>query len=187
MATYTVVYDACVLYPAPLRDLLMNLAVTRLFRARWTMMIHDEWIRSLEAKGLDRRRLDRTRELMDRAVPDCLIAGYEQLISTLDLPDPDDRHVLAAAIAGRADAIITFNLRHFPAGNLAPHGIEVQHPDDFVVRQMDLNFEVVLEAVRRQRANLKRPPLEVDRFLDILDAQQLSKTVERLRAYSKTL
>ena len=97
---FVVVYDACVLYPAPLRDFLVRLATTGLFAARWSDQIHAEWIRSVKAKrqDIDKIQLERTRDLMNQAVPDCLVTGHEQLIPALKLPDPDDRHVLAAAI-----------------------------------------------------------------------------------------
>ena len=99
MSPPVVVYDACVLYPAPLRDLLMHLAWARLVHARWTDAIHDEWIRNLLANrpDLSRAQLERTRALMERAVPEASVTGYEHRISALTLPDPDDRHVLAAA------------------------------------------------------------------------------------------
>jgi len=100
MANFAVVYDACLFYPAPLRDLMVRLAQTRRFRARWTERIHREWTEALlrARPELDRQRLERTVCLIDQAVPDCLVASYEHLIDELDLPDPDDRHVLAAAI-----------------------------------------------------------------------------------------
>src|SRR3954464_11109127 len=105
-----------VLYPAPLRGLLMQLAVADLFQARWTDEIHDEWIRNVLSDRPDIRPESqaRCRELMNRHVPDCLVVGYETLIPTLVLPDPDDRHVLAAAIHAQAEVIVTFNLRDFP-------------------------------------------------------------------------
>ncbi len=105
-----VLYDACVLYPAPLRDLLMRLALTDLFQARWTDQIHDEWTRNVLANRPDvtAESLARCRRLMDEHVPDCLVTGYESLIPTLSLPDPDDRHVLAAALHGGASSIITY-------------------------------------------------------------------------------
>jgi hypothetical protein len=94
-----VLYDACVLYPAPLRDLLMWLALRDLFRAKWTDRIHDEWIRAVIRDRPElKRNLERTRSMMNAHVRDCLVTGYEPLIETLDLPDPDDRHVLAAAV-----------------------------------------------------------------------------------------
>lgn len=103
MANFAAVYDACVLYPAPLRDLLLRLALTDLFRARWTDRIHEEWIRSVleNRPDLKPEQLERTRQLMNQAVPDCLVTGYEGLIDQLELPDPDDRHILAAAIRPR--------------------------------------------------------------------------------------
>lgn len=102
--------------PAPLRNLLLRLALADLFRVRWTDRIHEEWIRSVLAQRPDLlpEQLGRTRDLMDRAVPDCLVTGYEGLIDTLDLPDLDDRHVLAAAIRSQASVIVTYNLRDFP-------------------------------------------------------------------------
>lgn len=131
MPTFTALYDACVLYPAPLRDLLMQLAMTDLFRARWTDRIHDEWIRNVLKKRPDLRpeQLGRTRELMNAHVRDCLVTGYEGPIEGLQLPHADDRHVLAAAIRCGAAAIVTFNLEDFPSNHVEPFGIEAQHPE----------------------------------------------------------
>lgn len=116
MASFSAVYDACVLYPAPLRDLLLQLAMTDLFRAHWTADIHKEWMRNVAAHRPDiaPEQLERTRQLMDAHVRDCLVEGYENLIPSIDLPDDDDRHVLAAAIIAEADVIVTYNLRVFP-------------------------------------------------------------------------
>lgn len=115
MANFVAVYDACVLYPAPLRDLLLHLALTDLYRARWSERIHDEWMRSVLASrpDLSAEKLARTRSLMDSAVPDCLVTGFEGLIEHVSLPDPDDRHVLAAAIRCQAGVIVTYNTRDF--------------------------------------------------------------------------
>jgi len=95
-----VLFDSCVLYPAPLRDLLMWLAIADLFQARWSERIHQEWIGNVleHRSDLKREQLERTRALMDAKVEDCLVTGYEPLIDRLSLPDPDDRHVLAAAV-----------------------------------------------------------------------------------------
>ena len=104
-SNFTVIYDACVLYPAPLRDLLMHLALTDLYRARWTDMIHDEWTQNLLQRRPDIRPEDlaRTRRLMNDNVRDALISGFDHLIGAIQLPDPDDRHVLATAIHGGGD------------------------------------------------------------------------------------
>ena len=92
MSQYTVLFDANVLYPAPMRDALMQLAVTDLFKAKWTADIHREWINALlrNEPHRDRAALERTRDLMDRATRDCLVTGYEALVPALILPDPDD-------------------------------------------------------------------------------------------------
>lgn len=137
MAKFSAIYDACVLYPAPLRDLLMQLALTDLFKARWTDQIHQEWIEALLRRDkYDRKVLERTRELMDASVRDAKVSGYEALIEALVLPDPDDRHVLAAAIKAGANAIVTFNLKDFPSDVLSKYGIEAIHPDEFVFSQV---------------------------------------------------
>src|SRR5713101_6221354 len=140
MARPTVVLDACVLYPAPLRDLLLWLAVAGLYRPRWTEAIHEEWMENLlrERPDLARDRLERTRDLMNQAVADCLVSGYESLIASLSLPDPDDRHVLAAAIQAGAESIVTYNLGDFPAAALATHGVQAQHPDEFIAHFLDV-------------------------------------------------
>jgi hypothetical protein len=101
MARLVVLYDACVLYPAPLRDLLVQLATTRLFQARWTNQIHDEWIRNLAANRSDiADRLNRTRELMNKAVLDCLIDDYQELIDIY--PDPRTPGIAANCRADEA-------------------------------------------------------------------------------------
>jgi hypothetical protein len=130
MSQYTALLDANVLYPAPLHDLLMQLAVMDIFRAKWTADIHREWIDALLENESHRSRavLERTRNLMDRSTRDCLVSGYEHLIASLTLPDPGDRHVLAAAIVGRCDVIVTKNLKHFPNKTLGSFGIEAQQP-----------------------------------------------------------
>lgn len=185
MANFTAIYDACVLYPAPLRDLLMHLALTDLFRAKWTDAIHDEWIRSVlkDRPDLTREQLERTRALMNLHVRDCLVTNYEDLIPSLTLPDPDDRHVLAAAIRGRADVIVTFNLSDFPPDALARSGIEAQHPDDFVVHLLDLAPGSVCAAVKRQRESLRNPPKSAEELLATFESQGLPQTVARLRAF----
>lgn len=183
MASFTAIFDACVLYPAPLRDFLIGLALTDLFRARWTEHIHEEWTRNLllNRPDLDRNLLLRTRKLMDFAVEDCLITGYERLIEGLELPDPNDRHVLAAAIRAQAEVIVTFNQKDFPLEILQEFGIFTEHPDDFVVNLIDLNKAAVISTARDQRARLKNPPRTREEFLDTLRNQQLTRTATFLQ------
>jgi predicted nucleic acid-binding protein len=187
MSSFTAVYDACVLYPAPLRDLLMRLAMTDLFRARWTEEIHKEWINSVlrDRPDLSYDQLNRTRELMNLHVRDCLVENYQDLIQGLSLPDPDDRHVLAAAIKCNAGVIVTFNLSDFPDVALAPYGIEAQHPDDFVVHLIDLDAEAVATAVIKQFRSLKNPPYNKVEFLAAIKRSGLVKTVEELEEFGR--
>src|SRR5215468_9497735 len=102
MSHFTALLDANVLYPAPMRDLLIEVARTDIFKAKWSADIHREWIEALLRNDPQRERekLERTRTLMDGAVRDCLVTGYEPLIASITLPDDGDRHVVAAAIAG---------------------------------------------------------------------------------------
>ncbi len=189
MSPFVAVLDACVLYPAPLRDLLLRLALTDLFRARWTDRIHEEWIQSLLSKrpDLSRERLQRTRGLMDRTVPDCLVTGFEELIETLVLPDPDDRHVLAAAIRSQAGVIVTYNIRDFPEEVLDGFGIEVQHPDEFISHLYDLAPGAVCHAVRSQRLALKNPPVPVAELLNIFLSLGLASTAAHLQTMKDLL
>jgi hypothetical protein len=186
---FTAVYDACVLYPAPLRDFLMWLGMAGSFRARWSAQIHDEWKRNVlrNRPDLTAEQLNRTSAMMDCAVPDALVTAHEPLISGLSLPDADDRHVLAAAIRCGASVIVTFNERDFPATVLEPYGIEAQHPDLFIDNLFDLDPAAVVGAAQRQRANLKNPPVPVERFLEILLKQGLVQTTKSLAAYQSVL
>ncbi|HEX6756037.1 MAG TPA: PIN domain-containing protein, partial [Mycobacteriales bacterium] len=144
-----VVYDASVLYPSTLRDLLIRLAQSGLVSAKWTDRILDEVFLSLRKNrpDLEPERLNRTRSLMVRAVRDCMVKGWEPLVDVVDLPDPDDRHVVAAAVRARAQLIVTSNVRDFPAGQLSRWDIEPRSPDDFVLDQIDLSGNTVYAAV----------------------------------------
>jgi predicted nucleic acid-binding protein len=147
--SFVVVYDACVLYPAPLRDLLLELAISELFGAKWTEMIHDEWIRSLlRSRPELEERLQNTRRLMNEAVPDSLVENFEPLIDGLQLPDANDRYVLAAAIKCNAQIIVTSNLKDFPPECLEPYGIEAMHPDEFIEHQFGLSPGTVIAAAK---------------------------------------
>ncbi|KIG11091.1 PIN domain-containing protein [Caballeronia concitans] len=186
---FTVIYDACVLYPAPLRDFLMWLGLSGRFRARWSEQIHDEWKRNLlkNRPDLSTEQLDRTAALMNDAIPDAIVSGHEALIAGLTLPDPNDRHVLAAAIRCSANVIVTFNERDFPAAVLDEFGIEAQHPDTFVDDLFDLDPAAVIQAAQRQRKQLRHPPLDIDRYLDIMLKQGMVQTCRALATYRAVL
>jgi predicted nucleic acid-binding protein len=182
---FTVLYDACILYPAPLRDLLMRLALTDLYRARWSDQIHEEWMTAVlrNRSDLSRAQLERTRSLMNSHVRDALVDGYQSLIPALELPDPDDRHVLAAAIKCGADLIVTFNLDDFPDEVLASYGLGACHPDPFLVDQLNLDAERVCMAMRQHRASLKNPAKTVEEYLATLEEQGLGGFSQAVRHY----
>jgi predicted nucleic acid-binding protein len=177
------VLDACVLYPAPLRDFLMHLTVLDTFQAKWTEAIHTEWIKNVlkNRSDLKAEQLERTRQLMNAHTRDAVVENYENLIDSLKLPDENDRHVLAAAIGAKADFIVTFNLRDFPAGELSHYGIEAIHPDSFIQRLIESDADLVFSAARRQWKSLKNPPKPLAEFLEILASNGLDATVEYVR------
>jgi len=175
-------YDANVLYPAPLRDLLVYMALADLYQAKWTETIHDEWIRNVlkNRPDLTRAQLERTKGLMDKNVLDSLVYGYEHLIPSLKLPDPNDRHVLAAAIHSKASIIVTYNLKDFPGKVLDKYDIEAQHPDNFLVHIIDTSPETACAAIKKLRTNLKKPPASKEEYFLVLKQQRLAKTVKKL-------
>lgn len=189
MANFVALFDACVFYPAQLRDLLLRVALSDAFKARWTDQIHDEWISSplRDRPDIASERLSHTRELMNRAVPDCLVTEYEPFIERLTLPDPDDRHVLAAAIRCQAGVIVTLNVRDFPDEVVSRYGISVLHPDAFLAHLFDLKPAVVCTAVREMRASLANPPKTVRELLDDLLKAGLPETVSLLETMESLL
>jgi len=180
---FVVVYDANVLYPSTLRDLLLRIAQSGLVQAKWTERILDETFGALrrEHPELDQARLDRTRALMGTAVRDWKVTDYEPLIDSLKLPDPDDRHVLAAAIRARAQVIVTANLRDFPARELRPWDIEPKHPDEFVRDQISLDRSAVYAAAQQIADSWRNPPGSIDDVFDRLERNGLAVSVAELR------
>lgn len=153
------VLDACVLFPAPIRDLFMHLALLDMFQAKWTEQIHEEWIRNLlrVRPDLSRRQLNRTRDLMNSHVRDCLVSGHESLLDDIELPDQDDRHVVAAAIHCGAEVIVTFNIRDFPSNAIKKYGLLAIPPDEFIIGLAKRDHEKVMIAFERQLASLRNP------------------------------
>ncbi|MCF7799534.1 PIN domain-containing protein [Candidatus Babeliales bacterium] len=189
MSNIAVIYDACILYSAPLRDLFMRLALTDLYRAKWSEDIHQEWIRNLlkNRPDLTREQLEKIKQKMDTHVRDCLVVGYNNLIEKVKLPDPNDRHVLAAAIQVKAQIIVTFNLSDFPLSITKKYKIEAQHPDKFLKYCLDIAPSIVLQTVKETRLSLKNPPKSISEYLKILEKQSLNQTVLFLRDYSDYL
>jgi hypothetical protein len=189
-ARYTALLDACVLYSIAMTDALLSLATAGLFGAKWSARIEEEWISALEARRPDLQgRLLVRRDSMREAVPDWEVAeaSWAPLAHSFTLPDLDDRHVLAAALAGHADCIVTANVRDFPAAIVGAYGIEVVHPDRFIVNQWDLEPLVAIAAFRRMRARRKRPETPVEDFAMALEQNGLPLTAQRIREAAELL
>lgn len=183
---YTALLDACVLYPMATCDALISVATTGIYAPKWTLRIDEEWTRALEKqKAMPPGAFDVRRDAMHQACPDWEVPteAWKPLEACIEgLPDPDDRHVLAAAIVGHVDCIVTANLKDFPDAAVIPLGIEVLHPDTFLVAQLDLDPLQVLPAFKAMRARLKNPACTPADFADVLEAKYgLVQTADILR------
>ncbi|MDK8531798.1 PIN domain-containing protein [Corynebacterium marquesiae] len=184
MGLLTVVYDANVLYPSMLRDVLIRVAGSGVFHARWTEKILDEVFFNLQRNrpDLNPKKLSRTRRLMCLAVEDCLVTGYEELIDDLWLPDPNDRHVLAAAISCGAQSIITENVKDFPCSILDGFGIRRQSADEFLCELIASSPAIVQQSIGDAAAAFQKPPRSVDEVLTALALSGTPRAVEMLRS-----
>lgn len=179
---FIAILDANALYPAPIRDFLLRLASLELYKPKWTNEIQDEWIRNLvkDRPDLKRKNLVLTQDAMNSAFPDANITGFEELIEGLSLPDKKDRHVLAAAIRGKADVIVTFNLKDFPTGYVNSYDIEVQHPDEFISNLINLDRGKSENALENLIRSLRNPSKTRDEVLNTLRKCGLPNTVSML-------
>ncbi len=179
---FIVVLDACVLYPASLRDTLLRLAEVEMYDVRWSQRIVDEAIDNLVDD--DRMSRDQATHLMDcmneafedALVPPDAVAQLEPSMTN----DEKDRHVLAAAVVAGAQHVITSNLSDFPPHATQPHDVEAVHPDDFLLAMLDLDVGLVLWVLERQAADLEDPPVTRDEVLDAL-AVTVPRFVARVR------
>ncbi len=184
-----VVLDACVLYPAPIRDLLLNIAALGLFKPFWSETINNEWVRNLliNRPDLSREKLGLTVNAMNNAFPDANIREDFKLISQLELPDQNDCHVLATGIKSESEYIITWNLKDFPHKHLIPFKIQAISPDDFIAKIISGNESLALAAFNKQVARLKNPtrsPMEVLETLKHLGLIQSSAYLIHLITYN---
>ena len=180
---FVVVYDAAALYPNAQRDLLIRVARHGLVQAKWTEQILDEMARARLRRhpDLDPAKLEQLRKLMNDAIADCLVIDYEPLMDNLQLPDPNDHHVLAAAIKTKAQVIVTPNLKDFPASQLGKWDIEAKSPDDFVLDQISINDRVVYACVQEIANSRRREPETVEDVLTELENSGLVASVAALR------
>lgn len=179
---FVVILDANVLFPFRKRDVLLRFSHAGLFRARWSGEILDEWTRNLlDLKPHLEDSIRAQQRAMQDHFPEALVTGHEPLVAALDLPDPDDRHVLAAAIQCGAQHIVTDNLADFPAERLEPYDIEAIHADEFLSRTFDLYPAEALGVLRELRAIYKNPPYSQPEFILDLTAKGLPKLAARAR------
>lgn len=169
MAIYAVTLDACVLVPVSLADILLRLAEKQLFRPVWSQRILDEVGGALRIvhPDLDPAAIDRRIWHMTETFPGAMVGNHDHLEAGLDLPDPADRHVLAAALRGHCHAIVTANVRDFPAAYLATMDIEAVTPEQSLLNQLDLAPRRVLDSIREMAAATRNPPRSVEEVLDI--------------------
>jgi predicted nucleic acid-binding protein len=176
---YTVLLDANVLYSVAISDALMEVAATGVYAAKWSKAIDDEWVRNL-AKNKKRAEADfhTRRDSVHDACPDWEVPeeGWRLIEPCLSLPDVNDRHVLAAAVDGHADSIVTINIKDFPSSILDPLGITALHPDEFLLQQLQLEPLVVLPAFKAMRAHLKNPAFTPEKFVDAMERNGLIQT-----------
>ena len=172
------VLDTNVIYPLWTRDLLLWFAFYELYIPKWSINIFKEWINVMKRKGVAEKEAIKRSEVMNKAFPDALVKNYEPLIETLNLPDSDDRHVLAAAIKINANLIITNNLKDFPQDYLASFGIKAKCPDDFFTDIIDINPQLSLLAFRKLVLNKKNPPFDAHEILDIFKSNGLIDTAD---------
>lgn len=186
--------DACALVGPLKRNLLLSLAEAEFFRVRWSARILDEAERAIAKLLTDRgvvdaeRRAACARRAMERAFEDAAVTGYEALIGGLkNLPDPDDAHVIAAAVKTRASVIVTDNIKHFPAELLTQLDLEAKTTDAFLADTIDLDIGRAVAAVRRMRERLRRPEKSPEVLLLDMGAVGLTQTVDILREHLPSL
>jgi predicted nucleic acid-binding protein len=176
---YTAILDANVLYSVAICDALMEVAATGIYAAKWSREIDREWIQNL-AKNKNRPVEDfhRRRDFMHKICPTWEVSkkAWKLIEPCLELPDPKDRHVLAAAIAGHVDSIVTQNLKDFPISILEPLEMTAIHPDEFLLQQLELEPLVVLPAFKAMRARLKNPAYTPEFFIQSLERNGLIQT-----------
>jgi hypothetical protein len=151
--------------------------------------VHEGWIRNLLQNRPDLKPADlaRTRRLMDASVLDALVAGYEPLIEALVLPDPGDRHVLAAPVVCKASCIVTFNVADFPPDRVAPYGLHAVHPDDFLLDVESVNPTAFADAVREDLDHYRTPPLDLPEYVVALRKTGVPRIAEQINKLAPIL
>lgn len=179
---FVAVLDACVLYPYRMRDVLLTFAIQGIFRARFTDEIMDEWSRNVIEDMPDTEESVRGQlELISTKFEECFVTGYKPLIAGLDLPDPDDRHVLAAGIKSSAQVIVTKNHKDFPEDVLEEFDIITVDPDEFLADAFELFPMEATSALRTLRTRLETPSMDVSEFLLDLTRAGMPRLAAKMR------
>ena len=177
---FKAVLDTNVIYPVIIRDLLFWFAHYDLYTPKWSRNIFDEWIAVMERKGVPQEEAKKRVQKANLAFPDALVQDYEVLLNGLTLPDPKDRHVLAAAIKTNADVIVTNNLKDFPAPYLESFGLSAKSADDFLTDIIDLNSQTAVQSFREMVMYKKNPELNEYQVLELLRKNGLMDTANYL-------
>lgn len=172
MTGFRVVLDACVLVPIIKADLLLTFAEHHAYSPHWSERILQETVAAIPIVTEGRVTPERAGKrvgLMNAAFEDALIEGWEPLEAGIQgLPDPDDRHVVAAAVRGSAAAIVTDNLKHFPAEVLAPLGLHARSSDQFLLDLMSLNEARAVACVAQTADKRHNPAVSTEEYLGAL-------------------
>ena len=179
---FTCVLDTNVIYPIETRDILFWFAFYELFTIKWSKDVFTEWENVMRRKGASELEIQKRIENANSAFPDAQVLNYEDLIEKLELPDPDDRHVVAAAIKTNADLIVTNNIKDFPETYLAKYGLKAINPDDFLKDLIDLNPDQAVKAFRKLVLNRRNPDLDEFQVLESLRKNGLKQTADYLHS-----
>lgn len=185
MTPLVALLDTNVLYSAQLRDIHLQLARDSVYEVKWTLTILSELRDALlrQAPSVSHARLEYLFATMNRSFPDARISGIEKLVQSIHLPDPDDRHVLAAAIVGKCDTLVTQNIRHFPDDYLSSFGIRVSSPDDFLAALLITRPKRFCASVRSVLSRLDEPSYTFNEYLAQLRQNGLIQTATILGRY----
>jgi len=191
---FTAFIDACTLASALKRNLLLSLAEAEFFRVRWSALVLDETEKAIEeilkGKGVEdaAHRASRARAGMEAAFEEAMVTDFDQFLGVCcNLPDPNDAHVLAAALKTQAAMIVTDNLKDFPEALLAPLNIEAKSADAFIADTIALDPGRAVAAIRRMRERFKRPEKTAELLLLDMEAMGLTETVDALRSHVLSL